>query len=262
MAHVHSVYDADAHFTVDPIKRVVRNKTPKKVTVMQYDHNSERFTFELEQRYVEGHDMSTCNLVEVHYNNGGNRGLYIVDDLRVSTEDPDKVTCSWLVSRNATQKAAPLEFRLTFKCVSEDDTDYVWSTAIHKGISVSPGIDSTGMVEKEYPDVIGQLIGKIETIIKGETDPVPTGARLAAIKLYSSTWVGDASPYSQVVSIDGITVNSQVDLTPNLEQLLVFYEKDLTFLAENVGGVVTVYAIGQKPTNDYTMQVTITEVEA
>jgi hypothetical protein len=52
-----------------------------------------------------------------------------------------------------------------------------------------------------------------------------------------------------------------VDLTPDVQQLAVFYDKDLTFVTENEGGVVTVYAIGQKPTSDYTIQVTITEVE-
>ena len=51
-----------------------------------------------------------------------------------------------------------------------------------------------------------------------------------------------------------------MDLTPDVEQLAVFYEKDLCFVTENEGGVVTVYAIGQKPANDYTIQVTITEV--
>ena len=50
-------------------------------------------------------------------------------------------------------------------------------------------------------------------------------------------------------------------MTPSVEQLVIFYEKDLTFVTENEGGVVTVYAIGQKPTNDYTIQVTITEVK-
>jgi hypothetical protein len=51
-----------------------------------------------------------------------------------------------------------------------------------------------------------------------------------------------------------------VDITPSVEELVVFYEKDLTLVTENDNGVVTVYAIGQKPTNDYRLQVTITEV--
>ena len=85
--------------------------------------------------------------------------------------------------------------------------------------------------------------------------------RIADIDLLAANWVGSESPYAQVVSIDGVTENSQVDLTPSIEQLVIFYEKDLGFVTENEDGVVTVYAIGQKPENDYTIQVTITEVE-
>ena len=85
-------------------------------------------------------------------------------------------------------------------------------------------------------------------------------ARIAYVDLLSANWVGESSPYSQVVEIEGVTENSQVDLTPSIEQLVVFYEKDLGFVTENDGGEVTVYAIGQKPENDYNIQVTITEV--
>lgn len=86
-------------------------------------------------------------------------------------------------------------------------------------------------------------------------------ARIANISLLAENWIGDASPYSQIVEIDGVTENSQVDLTPSIEQLMIFYEKDLGFVTENEDGVVTVYAIGQKPENDYVMQATITEVD-
>lgn len=91
---------------------------------------------------------------------------------------------------------------------------------------------------------------------------IPPSAKLGEVTLLADAWVGTNSLYSQVVSIEGVTEYSQVDLTPDVEQLAVFYEKDLTFVTENEDGVVTVYAIGQKPTNDYTIQVTITEVSA
>lgn len=89
-----------------------------------------------------------------------------------------------------------------------------------------------------------------------------SSARIANVDLLAANWIGDSSPYSQVVNIEGITENSQVDLTPSIEQLVTFYDKDLGLVTENEDGVVTVYAIGQKPENDYTIQVTITEVEA
>ena len=93
---------------------------------------------------------------------------------------------------------------------------------------------------------------------------VPSGigkaARIGVVTLLADAWVGANRLYSQVVSIDGVTENSQVDITPNAEQLMAFYEKDIAFVTENEDGIVTVYVIGQKPMNDYTIQVTITEV--
>lgn len=85
-------------------------------------------------------------------------------------------------------------------------------------------------------------------------------AKIGEVTLLASAWAGSGNLFSQVVTIDNVTKNSQVDLTPSVEQLAVFYEKDLALVTENDDGVVTVYAIGQKPENDYTIQVTITEV--
>ena len=84
--------------------------------------------------------------------------------------------------------------------------------------------------------------------------------RLANVTLTASKWVGSDSLYSQVVTIDGITQYSKVDLLPSVEQLAIFHNKDVAFVTENEDGVVTVYAIGDKPLLDYTMQVQITEV--
>ena len=85
--------------------------------------------------------------------------------------------------------------------------------------------------------------------------------RLANVTLAASAWVGENSLYSQVVAIDGITEYSKVDLLPSVEQLAIFHNKDVAFVTENEDGVVTVYAIGDKPLLDYTMQAQITEVE-
>ena len=96
--------------------------------------------------------------------------------------------------------------------------------------------------------------------ILGTLRPYVPHVRVAEVELLSASWVGEESPYSQVVAIDGVTPYSQVDLTPNIEQLNIFYDKDLSFVTENENGVVTVYAMGDKPANDYVIQVTITEV--
>ena len=85
-----------------------------------------------------------------------------------------------------------------------------------------------------------------------------------SVTLQSAYWKpveGSEVLYHQSLSIDGVTANSMIDLQPTPTQLAVFYEKDVTFVTENDNGAVTVYCIGQKPMNDYTIQATITEVE-
>ena len=106
----------------------------------------------------------------------------------------------------------------------------------------------------------GTLNGTICMPREKEVSKLANAPTIGEVTLLASAWVDEDNLHSQVVEIEGVTENSQVDLTPSVEQLLIFYEKDLTFVAENEGGTVTVYAIGQKPTNDYTIQVTITEV--
>lgn len=113
-----------------------------------------------------------------------------------------------------------------------------------------------------YNDAGAYMAAEYVADTKIYTDSKKAGSQAAIgeVKLLASKWVGTASPYSQVVQINGVTENSQVDLTPSVEQLAIFHNKDLAFVTENEDGVVTVYALGDKPTNDYTIQVTITEV--
>jgi hypothetical protein len=85
--------------------------------------------------------------------------------------------------------------------------------------------------------------------------------RIAYINVFADKWVQENEHrYSQIVAVPDVTEHSQVDITLDADQVEIFRGKDLAFTTKNVGGVVTVSAIGQKPTNDYTFQVTITEV--
>lgn len=109
------------------------------------------------------------------------------------------------------------------------------------------------------PEQLAALKNEISDAVRQELNT--SSAKIGVVELPSANWVSKNNYYYQVVTIEGVTERSQVDLTPSVEQLAVFYEKDLTFVTENDGGVVTIYVIGQKPQNDYTIQVTITETE-
>lgn len=174
MAHIHSVYDTDTHFEIDGVTRAVKNASKTKTLLVQHDHNSERFTFEI-PRFVDGHDMSTCNVVQVHYINIDSKdkenqysGIYEVDDLQVSPSSNDVVILSWLVSENATQYVGSLNFIIRFVCSSNGAVDYAWNTVIHSGVSVSAGIyNSSETIITEYPDVLAQFEERIAALENG-----------------------------------------------------------------------------------------------
>lgn len=87
--------------------------------------------------------------------------------------------------------------------------------------------------------------------------------KTASIHIDSTQWrQASDNRYYQVVTVQNavITANSKVDLTPNAEQLDIFHEKDLAFVAENEDGVVSVYCVGQVPTNSYIIDAVVTEV--
>ena len=216
MAHEHNVIDSDKHFKIDPTTREIINESGK-VTLMQHDHNSERFTFEA-PRYVDGHDMSLCNLDQMHYQNKEIAtdttydDVYEVSDFKVDTADDSIVTFSWLISGNATQYVGPLNFSARFACVADDGTvEYAWNTAAHYGITVSSCFYNSEAVAVMYYDVLALWHNDLylASVGKGVTPEEVCkmlGAvvvKTASVALPASAWVNG----SQTVTLNGVTAD-------------------------------------------------------
>lgn len=218
MEHNHVVYDSDVHFLIDPTTRKIRTETSRKTTVIQFDHNSERFTFDI-PRYIEGHDMSKCTKVEVHYLNvdartkDEKRGVYVSDDLAISETDSNVVSCSWLISSNATQLVGTLNFIVRYCCVEGGIVTYAWNTAV-ASVAVSTGIDGGDFVATEYADVLETL--KAELFNAGYINASTMQNDLSVLKSRMDTFAslkdgsttGDAELQDVRVGADGATYDS------------------------------------------------------
>lgn len=170
--HEHNIIDSesDSYFLINPIARSVVNNVSKKTSLMQYDHNSERFTFEVD-RYIEGHDMLQCNEVRVHYTNiSSNKakypGVYDVKDLEVDPKDGTKIRFSWLISENATFYAGQLNFSISFACIENGETKYRWNTNINTSITILQGLNNGDAIIELHPD----LLLEWETTIRNHID--------------------------------------------------------------------------------------------
>lgn len=201
--HEHPVPDTDAYFVIDPITRKIENTTRGKTVIMQYDHNSERFTFAL-PRYIDGHDMLDCTSIVVNVDNierveteGAepvepriNSDSPSMTDLRVDPNDSEKVISSWQITRNSTQLAGILSFSIEYKCVDSDGTVvYEWGTDTYDEIEVRARKKNGESSLLGYNDTLEQW----RTSIFGAADSVMAdiaaegNAQVAAVKTESET---------------------------------------------------------------------------
>ena len=162
MALIHDVIDSDVRFLIDPAKRTISNQNSTKLILIQGDHNSERFSFEI-PRTVEGHDMSLCNVIRIHYINTCSKtrstscDIYEPDDMTVSTGstgNTEVVHFSWLIANTATVYAGSLAFAIEFQCVVGDKIVYSWHTAPNTTITISDGISNTEAIVEDYSDIL------------------------------------------------------------------------------------------------------------
>lgn len=107
--------------------------------------------------------------------------------------------------------------------------------------------------EASLPSDMTQLVSTINKL-KGVNPDV------SSITLTSAGWTGEASPYTQAVTLAGVTANTKVDLQPDaatISQLIT--DTVAGMYIANDGGTLTAYAVNAKPTTDLTIQVTLTE---
>ena len=87
-----------------------------------------------------------------------------------------------------------------------------------------------------------------------------SSAKVSEVALPASGWKNGESPFYQNVTVDGISVNSIVELMPNEDIIGKLHHTAL--MAVNEDGAVTVYAYGDKPEEDMVIKAVLMEVVA
>lgn len=196
MIHEHIVKDSDKHFLIDPVTREIVNESGK-IVLVQGDHKSEQFTFTI-PRYVDGHDMSLCNMVQVHYTNTDkgtgavNEDVHETSDLQISPDSEDDVIFSWLITANATQYVGSLSFSISYNCVSDDGTiEYSWNTVDYTEISIKSRRNNSESVVTTYPDVLAKWRADTFQMVQDQIDMVVEGE--AYVNRSGDTMTGNLS---------------------------------------------------------------------
>lgn len=84
--------------------------------------------------------------------------------------------------------------------------------------------------------------------------------KLAVIRTTAENWKGGTSPYYQIVSVEGVSISSKIDIYLSAEEIERLSNQRITFTAENQNGVVKVYAIGDKPASACEFQANLSPI--
>lgn len=191
MPHIHSVTDQDAHFFIDAKTMIISCAGDVK-TLRRGDHAAERFTFEM-PRYIEGHDMSLCNVIQVHYRN------YSYDkSTRTTTErksfdevegfkaGDERISFSWLIKGDATALQGLVDFCIRFACEDEaGNLTYQRFTEVFEGVSVDESIHTTIDI-----DLIESKVEEVEALTGNENLLLNDGGKMKQIKASNAKFGG------------------------------------------------------------------------
>lgn len=166
MAHTHDVYDMENHFEINGSSRFIKETSETKLVVVQGDHKSEVLTFKM-PRYIDGHDMTLCNKIRIHYinldtkTNNKSADVYEVTDLTLCKECEDVLTFTWTIEAPATKYSGTLSFLVKFECTEGENVLYQWNTAKYVSVNVLAGIDNSEEFVEKYSNVLEEWYNEL-----------------------------------------------------------------------------------------------------
>ena len=146
--------------TIDNDLRTITIPSSLQIVGVESDEDVRRLNFQMPKQYGEV-DLSEFN-IRINFMNANNSGdVYVVTDKAVSG---DNITFSWLVGRNALAYRGNIRFIV---CLKKTDAEGVvqreFNTTIAQ-LTVLEGLETTEAVVAENPDIIEQILARLDDL--------------------------------------------------------------------------------------------------
>lgn len=154
------------HIVINKDRSVVVPISEKKIGI-QYDHNVNKITFDC-PRYADDNeaiDMSRMHVFLNYMLPDKTTGCTILENVVVDETDPAIIHFDWVVTRNHTRVKGVMS---TLICIKQTDTEgtelYHWNTDLFQQFIVGDGMECGKIVVDENPDVITQLLVRMDAV--------------------------------------------------------------------------------------------------
>ena len=146
--------------TIDNDLRTITIPSGLQTVGVESDEDVRRLNFRMPKQYGEV-DLSEFN-IRINFMNANNSGdVYAVTDKAVSG---DNITFSWLVGRNALAYRGNIRFIV---CLKKTDAEGVVQQEFNTTVatlSVLEGLETTEQVIQENPDIIEQILARLDEL--------------------------------------------------------------------------------------------------
>lgn len=153
---VNSSTDSDILTISNDLRTITIPESIKNLGV-ESDEDVNRIHFKMPKMYKDV-DLTDFD-IRINYINGNDGDKYIVEDKTISE---DYITFSWLVGRNALKTKGSTRFIV---CLKKTDSEGIVQKEFNTtlaSINVLEGLETTEQIMQKYPDVIEQILKKIE----------------------------------------------------------------------------------------------------
>ena len=149
--------------TINPEKKTFDTPATETLLGAYQDRDTERKHFKIRRYVGDNIDLSLCDAYVNYVSAGGMNGTYPVKDLKATESD---VTFSWLLSGNVfdANKDGQVFFSVLFKT---KDGQKAFSTTVAEGKTLKSIESVTQDIERKYPDLIEDILRRIETLEQG-----------------------------------------------------------------------------------------------
>ena len=216
MLHEHNLIDNDVHFIISDTGEInlLSDNKDSIIYIQQFLHLSESFTFEA-PRYIEGHDMSLSNIVNIHFTNidsktkEESKDIYPVDGLKVDEQDENKIIFTCKLKDTCTRYVGLLKFSIIFECYEDDVVIYRWPTDIFSKIMIRRTNYNSGSIVIEHSDIISEIQNDIGQLSEEKADNPSTGKVGQIIAILTVDENGKPTSYQAIDKPSGAEISTE-----------------------------------------------------
>lgn len=162
--HTNSVFtEVEPHIVIG-IDRFINVPDQLKRIAVQYDHNMRTVTFDC-PRYYDGRDMSKMKVYINIAGPKGTRSSYIADNVKVDEYDTNIMHFDWTITRAITEVNGNIAFLVCVrKADGEGNEENHWNSELNTDMYISEGLEYEETFEYEYPDIVTQLLQRMDAV--------------------------------------------------------------------------------------------------